>query len=161
MITSALAIMSLHRKLPLPPLGRPRKAPVAALLAPGGRGFALERDGYACVCCGRSIIGKRYRLRPRKPGKAGEAAPENLITLLAWHASHADPVTGYRLSAQQDPLLVPVRYALPAGPTWFWLTPDGKRTTFPPAGALRQMPRFLLRPLLEGASVPRPRMACG
>jgi len=124
MITSALAIMSLRRRLPLPPRFRPpclrlRKDPFAAFLARGTRELALERDGYACVCCGRSIAGQRYRLRPRKPGKAGRAAPENLITLLARHASHADPVTGYRLSAQQDPLLVPVRYALPAGPAWF------------------------------------------
>jgi hypothetical protein len=112
-------------------------------LALGVRELALERDGYACVCCGMSIIGKRYHLRPRKPGKAGQAAPENLITLLARHARHADPVTGYRLSPQQDPLLVPVRCALPGGPAWFLLTLDGKRTAVP------------------RAFVPRPRMACG
>lgn len=103
-----------------------------------GRGLALERDGYACACCGMSIIGKRYRLRSRKPGKAGQTAPENLITLLTRHASQANQVNGYRLSARQDPLLVPVRYALPTGPAWFWLTPDGKRTTDPPALAARQ-----------------------
>lgn len=144
MITPALSVVSLRRKLQLPrgtdPRARPsrgssRKEPFAAFLAPTGRGLALERDGYACVCCGTSIIGKYYRLCPRRPGKAGRAAPENLITLLASHASHADPVKGYRLSPQEDPLLVPVLYALATGPAWCWLTPDGKRTTVPPAGA--------------------------
>jgi hypothetical protein len=112
-----------------------RKDPLAAFLAPTGRGLALERDGYACACCGMSIIGKYYRLCPRKPGKAGQAAPENLVTLLASHASRADPVKGYRLSPQEDPLLVPVLYALAAGPAWCWLTRDGKRTTVAPDGA--------------------------
>ena len=144
MDTPALAIVSLRRQLARPPgkdplarpsHGRHRKDLPAAFSVPGGRGLALERDGYACACCGISIIGKRYRLHPRKPGKAGQDAPENLITLLARHASHADPVKGYRLSPQEDPLLVPVLYALPAGPAWCWLTPDGKRTTVPPAGA--------------------------
>jgi hypothetical protein len=123
------SIVSLRRTLHLPP----RRDTLAWPLV-GGRGLALDRDGYACACCGESIIGQRYRLRPRKPGKTGQAAPENLITLLARHASRADPVKGYQLSRRQDPLLVPVLYALPTGPAWFWLTPDGKRTTVSPLG---------------------------
>jgi hypothetical protein len=76
-----------------------------------------------------------FLLRSLKYIDSTECLPENLITLLASHAGRADPVMGYRLSPQEDPLLVPMLYALPAGPAWLWLTPDGKRTTVPPDGA--------------------------
>ena len=112
----------------------------------GIRGLVLERDGCACVCCGQSVMEEPYSIRLRKPAsQGGKAVPENLITLLGRGCeSHrgrvelcrdpADAVKGYRLSAGQDPLLMPVIYGL--GPARFWLLADGTRTSAPPEGAL-------------------------
>jgi hypothetical protein len=116
---------------------------------PDVRKRVLERDGYSCVCCGKSIIGQRYSLGHRlRASQGGKAVAENLLVFLGWggEACHgridlyrdpADEIKGYRIPSgngpEHDPLHVPV--TLFTGAT-VWLTPDGRYSHQPPDGAV-------------------------
>jgi hypothetical protein len=102
------------------------------------RRLVLERDGYCCVCCGRSILGQRYSLGHRlRASQGGERVPSNLITLLGRGGEQCygridlckdprDAVNGYRVELQQDPALIPVLVFGQHGPARVWLT-EGER----------------------------------
>lgn len=111
------------------------------------RALCLARDGWACVCCGISIVGQRYSLGHRlRAGQQGKPVPSNLITLLGWGGeSHhgridsrrdpSDEAKGYSLRSGQNPLLVPVTVFSPNGPGMtLWLGDDGKYLTAAPDG---------------------------
>ena len=103
------------------------------------RALVLARDGHACVCCGRSIIGQVYSLQHRKRrSQGGGNSPSNLVTVLGdgttgCHAridSRIDPqdaAKGYT-SAQfwEDPARVPVMFFDESGGGFTaWLADDG------------------------------------
>ena len=111
---------------------------------PEDRKRVLERDGHACVCCGRSVIGQRYSLGHRlRASQGGKATPENLLTFLGWggeqchgridnRSNEEDEDRGLTVRSHLDPALVPVR--LFTGEE-VWLTPDGRYSYEPPDGA--------------------------
>jgi hypothetical protein len=81
------------------------------------RTLVLERDGYRCVCCGRSVTGEPFMLLRRSRG--GGDSPPNLITALGTPisgcagriGSRGDPddeVKGYSIQSGQNPAEVPV-----------------------------------------------------
>jgi hypothetical protein len=122
-----------------PGLGRDTDLDAAA------RAAVLERDGYACVCCGRTVIGQPYTLQLRKPrSHGGDTSPSNLLTVLdtgrtgcrARIDSHCDPsdeAKGYVVRSWDDPALVPVVVSGRHGTGCLvWLTPDGSYRTQPP-----------------------------
>jgi hypothetical protein len=103
------------------------------------RALVLERDGYSCVCCGRSVIGQRYSLQHRKRrSQGGTNSPSNLLTVLGdgtrgCHAridSRIDPhdeARGYTVRSGQDPALVPVMVFSEGGSgVTAWPTDDGR-----------------------------------
>jgi hypothetical protein len=96
------------------------------------------RDGYACACCGQSVIGQVYSLQHRKRrSQGGGNSPSNLLTVLGdgttgCHAridSRADPhdeAAGYTVRSFDDPAKVPVMYVSQHGSGFTaWLLPDG------------------------------------
>ena len=102
------------------------------------RAAVLIRDGYACVCCGGSVIGQVYSLQHRKRrSQGGDNALPNLITVLGdgsqgCHAridSRIDPhdeAAGYTVRSFDDPAKVPVLYVSAHGSGQMaWLLPDG------------------------------------
>lgn len=84
------------------------------------RETVLERDGYACVCCGQSVIGQVYSLQHRKRrSQGGSNCTCNLLVVLGsgstghhWRIdSRIDPedeAKGYTVRSGQDPASVPV-----------------------------------------------------
>ena len=84
------------------------------------RALVLERDGHACVCCGRSVIGQVYSLQHRKRrSQGGGNSPSNLVTVLGdgTRGCHqridsrrdpADGAKGFTVRSWQDPALIPV-----------------------------------------------------
>jgi hypothetical protein len=103
------------------------------------RRLVLARDNWACLCCARSVLGQPYAIHLRKPWHlGGDTSPENLITVRAECGermrARCDPVDearGYQLRPWDNPAVLPVLYATPAGPAKVWLLPDGGRAFEP------------------------------
>jgi hypothetical protein len=103
------------------------------------RQLVLARDNWACLCCGKSILGRPYAVQLRKPWHlGGDTSPENLITVLAecgdrimFQCDPADRARGYGIGSSDEPASVPVAYTTAAGLTRVWLLPDGGRTFEP------------------------------
>lgn len=102
------------------------------------RRLVLTRDGFSCVCCGTSIIGRRYSLLRR--ASQGPDTPENLITVLGWGTEdccgriylfrvRADKAKGYRLAAGEDPANEPMVIFTEDGGALVWLTASGTYST--------------------------------
>jgi hypothetical protein len=86
--------------------------------------MVLDRDGYACVACGRSIMtmGDWWSMQHRKArGVGGTNSPENLLVLCGSATSAGchrkcedrDPdmrACGYWMESWEDPALEPVLY---------------------------------------------------
>jgi hypothetical protein len=79
--------------------------------------LVLERDGYRCVCCGRSVTGEPFMLLRRL--RSGGDAPPNLITALGTPTSGCagrigsrrdpgDEARGYSVQSGRNPAEVPV-----------------------------------------------------
>ena len=126
-----------------------RKPPKDDGLTPAVRQMILERDGYACVCCGRTVIGQQYSLQDRKRrSQGGKRVPTNLITVLGSGTtgcheridSRRDPhdeAKGYTVRSHDDPALIPVMYFSEGGSGFTaWLLADGSLSfDGPEAGA--------------------------
>lgn len=162
--TTGLERNTALRETGFPPVGRqvPRPARLALVDGAGApvvpisqrrrkntptddtRKRVLLRDGFACVCCGQSIIGQRYSLGHRlRASQGGKVEPSNLLVFLGWggEACHGridsrreprDEEKGLTVRSWQDPALIPV--------TLFdgrqvWLTPDGHYADESPEGA--------------------------
>jgi hypothetical protein len=102
------------------------------------RALVLERDGWSCVCCGRSVISQVYSLQHRqRRGQGGTNCPSNLIVVLGdgargCHAridSRIDPhdeAQGYTVRSGKDPAAVSVMIHSEHGSGCRkWLTPEG------------------------------------
>lgn len=111
------------------------------------RKIVLKRDGFACVCCGASIIGQRYSLAHRvRAAQGGKPVPENLVVLLGWGGElhhgrvdlYRDPEDGigkkgYRLPSTADPAMEPVWVvSAGGGGTLVWLTSGPEYSLKPP-----------------------------
>lgn len=134
--------VSLPRKAPAP-----RKAPRYTGPSPAVRKLVLERDGYRCVCCGRSVIGWPYSLQHRlRRSQGGDSTPVNLVTVLGTgttghHAridSRADPndeARGYTVRSWDDPAQIPVMVFSQGGSGMtVWLSSNGHYLFEPPFG---------------------------
>ena len=124
-----------------------RRAPRDTGPSPATRKLVLDRDGYRCVCCGRSVIGQRYSLQHRKRrSQGGTNSPSNLVTVLGdgttgCHAridSRRDPndeAKGYTVRSHDDPALIPVMvFSEHGGGVTAWLAEDGGFAFEAPAG---------------------------
>jgi hypothetical protein len=101
------------------------------------RELVLERDGYACIDCGTSILGQHYSLGHRlRAGQGGRAVPSNLVVFLGLGGERChgrvdlyrdpdDATKGYRLRSGQDPYLVTVRAFTQNGGADVFLWDDG------------------------------------
>lgn len=106
-----------------------RSLPAARYTGPSRkvRALVLERDGFCCVCCGTSIIGRPYSLQHRKRrSQGGGNSPSNLITVLGTGTTGcheridsrrdpADEAKGYTVRSWGIPALVPVMLFSPHG----------------------------------------------
>lgn len=112
------------------------------------RKLVLERDGHACVCCGRTVLGQPYSLQHRKRrSQGGDNSPCNLITVLGTGTtlcheridSRRDPedeAKGYTVRSWGDPALIPVMVFSGHGSgVLAWLTPEGGYAYEAPGGA--------------------------
>jgi hypothetical protein len=112
------------------------------------RRLVLERDGYACVCCGMSVIGRPYSLQHRKRrSQGGDNSLPNLITVLGTGTtgcheridSRRDPedeARGYTVRSWDDPALISVMVFSEHGSgVTAWLTQDGGYSYEAPEGA--------------------------
>ena len=121
-------------------------------ISPKVRRLVLERDGYACVCCGRSIIGQRYSLGHRlRASQGGRPVPSNLLTLLGWGGQEHhgridnredahDEAKGYTVRAGKDPALISVMVSGEDGGLTAW--PDDEGHWRDAAGNILPMPRY-------------------
>jgi hypothetical protein len=101
------------------------------------RQLVLARDNYACVCCGKSIIGQPYNIHHVKlRSQGGTHTAKNLITLLgtgtmACHGrihSHIDPrdkYRGYIAESWEDPAAKEMWLVTGFGSRWVLRLPDG------------------------------------
>ena len=101
------------------------------------RQLVLTRDGYACVCCGKSIIGQQYSIQHvKRRSQGGTNTATNLITLLgtgitACHGridSRVDPrdeYRGYTVRSWGDPAVTPMWLVTGFGSRWVLRLPDG------------------------------------
>jgi hypothetical protein len=112
------------------------------------RAIVYARDGYACVCCGRTVIGQVRSIGHRKRRSQGlDNRACNLLTFLGTGStschgridSRVDPddeAHGYTLRSRQDPLLVGVMYFERDGSgVTRWLEADGGVLLAAPVGA--------------------------
>ncbi|MET9339218.1 hypothetical protein [Nonomuraea sp. NPDC003804] len=120
------------------------------------RDLVKDRDGHACVACGKSIIGRPHSLQHRRARKAGGARlpwidqPQNLVTVCGSATSpdgchyqvmeSRDPsrdadTLGYVISEwpELDPKFIPVHVVTEFGTAKVWLTPEGGLADHPPA----------------------------
>src|SRR5260221_1683114 len=95
--------------------------------------LVLERDGWACACCGRAVIDQQYGVQQRRaPRSRGVNSPSNLVVLCGGcqlAAEQGDPLintAGFWLAGMEDPREVPVmlRDAEDEGLAFHFLGPD-------------------------------------
>lgn len=114
------------------------------------RALVMARDGYACPCCGTSVVARPHSVlrRSRDDGDS----PANLLTFLGRGENPLDPADhrarvdsrrdptdaarGFTVPSGQDPALVPVAVSGQAGWITLWLTAEGACRTEPPPGAV-------------------------
>ncbi|TYK45217.1 HNH endonuclease [Actinomadura decatromicini] len=129
--TPLTARTPLARRVPLREVSAKRAAATGKPTRPRDTGpdrttreLVLERDDWACFCCGATIIGQQYSLQHRLARRLGGTSdplinsPANLVTLLGSATTEchgrvegrhsADHVAGYRLKTGQDPANTPV-----------------------------------------------------
>jgi hypothetical protein len=139
----------LKAKTPLrrssPKAGRPppRKRPKDTGPSAAVRKLVLERDGWRCFCCGRSVLSREYSLQHRQARKIGGTSrpeinsPANLVVLLgsATTECHGRVESrreeaarlGYSLRSWQKPETTPVFHHRLG---WVLLDDDGGMTPY-------------------------------
>lgn len=108
------------------------------------RALVLARDGFACVCCGTSIVGQHYSLGHRlRASQGGKPVPSNLLTFLGLGGEMChgridgrrdpeDEEKGYTVRSGKDPRLVAVEFFTRDGGFTRYLADDGDLLEYPP-----------------------------